>query len=277
MISPSRCPERIDTHHAQWGEMRPISTKQRWKMDMLRSLQSLLGYCVEVRDGHIGAITDFIFEEHSWLVRYIILKTGVWKTHHNFAIPVACVTGHPNWSERKVPISLSMEELDALAGYRVSEKEPWAIELDLRASSQGGAQSESQTDVAEDRYRHVSPPQLLRSYRMLLGLQVMAQSETVGTMSDLIIGDEQWAIQSAVVRLRRRYLFSTEVIIPIEKIRTIRWDDRIVGCIGDCLAIESYPEFRSADPINQEQELRLYDYYGRPRHWEQERDQEILF
>lgn len=241
---------------------------------MLRSLQSLLGYCVEVRDGHIGAITDFIFEEQSWLVRFIILKTGMWKTHQSFAIPIACVTGHADWSERKVPISLSMDELEALAGYRVSEKEPWAIEIDSSVIPQAKESYESHAEVAES---GSLAPQLLRSYRMLLGLHVMAQGETVGIMSDLIVRDERWAIQSAVVRLRRRYFFATEVLVPVEKVRTIRWGDRIVGCIGDRAAIENYPEFRSADPINQEQELRLYDYYGRPRHWEDERDQDMLF
>jgi uncharacterized protein YrrD len=243
---------------------------------MLRSLQSLLGYCVEVRDGHIGAITDFIFEEQSWLVRFIVLKTGMWKTHHNFAIPVACVTGHADWNERKVPISLSMDEVEALSGYRVSEKEPWAIEIDSSVTAQGEEQSESHPEAAESGSLLMHGPQLLRSYRMLLGLHVMAQGENVGIMSDLIIRDERWAIQSAVVRLRRRYFFATEVLVPVEKIRTIRWGDRIVGCVGDRVVIESYPEFRSADPINQEQELRLYDYYGRPRPWEDEHDQEML-
>jgi hypothetical protein len=42
---------------------------------MLRSVQSLEGFSIGARDGLIGKVKDFYFDDHAWVIRYAIVNT----------------------------------------------------------------------------------------------------------------------------------------------------------------------------------------------------------
>jgi hypothetical protein len=42
------------------------------------SLDSLHGSTVRATDGEIGRVVDFLFDEESWAVRYVVVDTGDW-------------------------------------------------------------------------------------------------------------------------------------------------------------------------------------------------------
>jgi len=44
----------------------------------LRSSREVIGYSVEATDGEIGQIEDFIVEDESWVIRYMIIDTRKW-------------------------------------------------------------------------------------------------------------------------------------------------------------------------------------------------------
>ena len=43
---------------------------------MLRSMDELKGYVLEAADGEIGRCKDFLFEDDSWTVRYMVADTS---------------------------------------------------------------------------------------------------------------------------------------------------------------------------------------------------------
>lgn len=43
---------------------------------MKRSIKSLLGYTMKETDGEIGEVEEFYFDDKSWTIRYLIVKTG---------------------------------------------------------------------------------------------------------------------------------------------------------------------------------------------------------
>jgi hypothetical protein len=45
---------------------------------MQRNIKSLIGYGMEATDGDIGKVKYFYFDDTTWLIRYLILKTGNW-------------------------------------------------------------------------------------------------------------------------------------------------------------------------------------------------------
>jgi hypothetical protein len=65
---------------------------------MLRKASSIDGYAITASDGRIGTVNDFLFEDSSWLVRWLVVDTGDWL------------------SGRKVLLSPSVEHGIALAG-----------------------------------------------------------------------------------------------------------------------------------------------------------------
>ena len=47
---------------------------------MLRRAKELTGYKLGARDGEIGKVKEFYFDDQSWTVRYLIADTGGWLT-----------------------------------------------------------------------------------------------------------------------------------------------------------------------------------------------------
>ena len=45
---------------------------------MLHSVSELESYQVTASDGSMGTIQDVYFDDHAWVVRYLIVDTGAW-------------------------------------------------------------------------------------------------------------------------------------------------------------------------------------------------------
>ncbi len=55
---------------------------------MLRKPKDLNGYKLDARDGEIGEVKEFYFDDQSWTVRYLIADTGGWLTAGQFSFPL---------------------------------------------------------------------------------------------------------------------------------------------------------------------------------------------
>ena len=53
---------------------------------MLRNMQELKSYTIAATDGDVGELTDAYFDDQSWVVRYMVIKTGAWLTSRNVLI-----------------------------------------------------------------------------------------------------------------------------------------------------------------------------------------------
>ena len=58
---------------------------------MLRSAKQMFGYAIEARDGRIGKVEDFYFDDTAWRVRYLIGETGGWLTRKAVLISPAAL------------------------------------------------------------------------------------------------------------------------------------------------------------------------------------------
>jgi sporulation protein YlmC with PRC-barrel domain len=45
---------------------------------MLRNIKDLIGFRIAAKDGEIGKVKDFYFDDETWTIRYLIVKTGDW-------------------------------------------------------------------------------------------------------------------------------------------------------------------------------------------------------
>ena len=52
---------------------------------MLRRAKDLNGYKLDARDGEIGKVKEFYFDDHSWTVRYLVADTGGWLSGRRFS------------------------------------------------------------------------------------------------------------------------------------------------------------------------------------------------
>ncbi len=77
---------------------------------MQRDIISLTGYNMEATDGHVGKVEEFYFEDNTWLIRYLILKTGNWFVYRKAIIAQQAIVK----SESRpgiFPVNLSKEQI----------------------------------------------------------------------------------------------------------------------------------------------------------------------
>ncbi len=72
----------------------------------LRSTYEVTGYNIQARDGEIGHVSDFIIDEKTWTIRYLVIDTTNWMPGKKILVSPEWIT-RVSWSESKVFINLS--------------------------------------------------------------------------------------------------------------------------------------------------------------------------
>jgi len=76
----------------------------------LRSVKEVIGYHIEAKDGEIGHVEDFIAEDESWTIRYLVVDTRNWLPGKKVLVSPLWVESI-DWAESKVQIVLLRETL----------------------------------------------------------------------------------------------------------------------------------------------------------------------
>ena len=77
---------------------------------MRRSTRDLIGYTIHATDGEIGKVNDIYFDDHTWAVRYLVVRAGRWLSARKVLIsPVAA--GKPDWRSRTLPVALTASQV----------------------------------------------------------------------------------------------------------------------------------------------------------------------
>ena len=54
---------------------------------MLRNASAIHGYAIVASDGHLGTVSDILFDDASWLVRWLVVDTGKWLSGRKVLLP----------------------------------------------------------------------------------------------------------------------------------------------------------------------------------------------
>ena len=77
---------------------------------MVHRLNLIQGFHVHATDGDIGHIDDFLLEESSWQIRYLVVDTSNWLGGKWVAVSPSSVT-RVDWSNREVYVSLTRAQI----------------------------------------------------------------------------------------------------------------------------------------------------------------------
>ena len=74
----------------------------------LRSTHAVNDYHIQASDGELGRIDDFVMEDETWAIRYLIVNTGSWWSGKNVLVSTQWIE-RVSWSDSKVFVNLSRE------------------------------------------------------------------------------------------------------------------------------------------------------------------------
>jgi sporulation protein YlmC with PRC-barrel domain len=76
----------------------------------LRSTKDVTGYTIQARDGEIGQVSDFILDDESWTIRYLVVDTGGWLPGKKVLVPPPWIE-QVSWAEAAVSVDLSRDTI----------------------------------------------------------------------------------------------------------------------------------------------------------------------
>jgi len=209
----------------------------------LQSLKQLFGNKLGASDGEFGQVKDFYFDDHNWIVRYVVADTGHWlpgrqvllsphaftSLHHAGKILRVNLTRQqiedsPSIETHK-PVSRQYEELyhryygwpnywegdglwGGMRGFPV-------LELPPKFSSVQPPAATGPKAARSDAH--------LRSAQAVNGYHLQATDGITGHVCDFLMDEKSWGIGELVIKVGHRFT-GKEVRIPTGKVTNINCD-----------------------------------------------------
>ena len=97
------------------GESTQVEPSQNWDAH-LRSTHDVSGHHVEAPDGAVGHVEDFIIDEETWAIRYLVIDTRNWWPGKKVLISPQWIE-RVSWDESKVFVSVPRETIKQAPEY----------------------------------------------------------------------------------------------------------------------------------------------------------------
>ena len=93
-----------------------IEGEKKWD-PQLRSTIAVTGYAIQAVDGEIGHVDDFIVDDETWEIRYLVVDTGNWWPGKRILVSPRWIK-RINWSESNVYVNLSSTTIKRSPEYK---------------------------------------------------------------------------------------------------------------------------------------------------------------
>ncbi len=232
------------------------------KFQEILRLKDLLGCIIFAKEGEIGHLGTFYFDDESWKIRYLTVDTGEWFSGKKVQISTAALA-QPDWEPRKLSVALGKADiadnfvrenkflsyengppLDHLGGGLFEEQNigmtPDSIVETIRAKEQASQESVTEAPVNNSRLRDTTD---------LVGKSVSAQNGQIGIVEDIMIDGNDWAIRALVVAIKHTQSIKKVLISPALIDRVDWTGSRIYLNVSQETLINS-PEYDPSTPFD---------------------------
>jgi hypothetical protein len=244
---------------------------------MLRQATELNGYRLGARDGEIGHVREFYFEDVNWTVRYLVAETGNWLTGRLVLIsPYALDPVHI--ADKIIPVELTKKQIENAPP--LGSEKPVSRQYELEYYSFYGWPaywdgseawgSVNRPDRASGRWsqasrRHTDDPHL-RSTKDAIGHSIQALDGEIGHIEDFVVDDETWVIRYLVVDTKNWWP-GKRVLIATDWINRISWEQSTIFLDLTRDKIREAPEYTKDSLISREYEENVHRHYNRAGYW----------
>lgn len=261
---------------------------------MLKNYHKIKNSSINAIDGHLGKLDDFLFDDQSWAIRYMVVQIGAFMTKEKKLLsPAALISLGPlgfnvNISTDQIrnspdintakPISRQKEEelhsyynwgyywnypmytnvfgSPLYTGFG-TYPHPNALHSDKEIAER---QSRMHERAIESEKTH------LRSANEVINYSVVARGVEIGTLNDLLLENEHWAFRYSIIDTGK-FLPGRKIPLASHWAERIEWEMQSIYFDIDSTIIENGPQYDNGMLINRDFETRLYDYYRKPYYW----------
>jgi hypothetical protein len=239
------------------------------------------GFSIEASDGKIGKVCDFLFDDTTWKLRWLVVDTGTWLKDRKVLL-------HPSGIEKAdIPagallVNLTREQVEKSPS--IASDEPVSEQMEYSLYGYYGvdplwgggyygsnaiakplaAPQFDQSDVsAALRGSHGPGDRHLRSLVEVTGYHIHATDGEMGHIESFLIDDASWDIRYLVADTRN-WWFGRHVLLSPAAVRDIAWDLHRVDLNLTCYKIKGSPPWDAAGLLDRAYEQVLQAYYEWP-------------
>jgi hypothetical protein len=250
---------------------------------MLWNASVLKGFAVAASNGHIGTVSDFLFDETNWQIRWLVVDTGNWLSGRKVLLAPLMLgqldtKGHAFCAEltkeqvkdspdfdTDLPVSRQMESnINDYYGWSPY----WGNGLFTDCYGYVGATwtetsasvpAPIDKDLASDQQSSGDPH--LRSINAITGYLIHASDGEIGHIEGFLLEDADWSIHYVVVDTKNWWP-GKKVLISPQSIVEIDFATRSVNLGIARQSVKDSPPFDSSTIIDAAYDDAFLAYYG---------------
>jgi hypothetical protein len=214
---------------------------------MLRSASRIFGYRLHAMDGPIGRCVDFLIDESSWAVRYVVVEAGGRLAGRRVLIsPLALRKA--DWNRRRWVIDGSRQQVESAPLLEQNEPISGSQELELwrhygwDVAGFSSILSETDNTPGVEHLARQEGASTLGSLKQLFGYGLDAEDANVGHVEDVLLDDESWVCRQLVVN-GRVWLAGHKTLVPTDWVRRIDSKQHRILVPLPSARLESEPEY----------------------------------
>jgi sporulation protein YlmC with PRC-barrel domain len=259
---------------------------------MLRNASAIKGYAIAASDGRLGTVSDFLFDDENWLVRWLVVDTGKWLSGRKVLLPPS-VLGHLDPKGEEFPVELTMQqvkdspEVDTeqsvsrqmeskvydyygwspywgtgfyMGGYGYPGGAgmiggPGYIGGGVAPSALGSRQDE---EHGADNHEKEGDPHL-RSTAAVTGYHIHASDGEIGHVEDFLLEDADWSIRYLLVDTKNWWP-GKKVLISPRSIHEIDWTDKLVNLDVNRQRVKDSPAYDASIGVERGYDEKFLTY-----------------
>ncbi len=258
---------------------------------MLWNASAIKGYAIEARDGRLGTVSDFLFDDSSWSIRWLVVDTGTWLSGRKVLLPVSAL-GHLDEKQESFSVRLTRQQIEDspdidadqpvsrqsethvydyygwrpywdrglyTAGYGYVGDFGYTGGTSSLAPSLQARQREEQMAIANGPNDGGDPH--LRSTAAVTGHHIHAVDGEIGHVEDFFVEDADWSIRYLLVGTKNWWPGKKVLISPMS-VQSIDWPGRLVNLNVVRQKVKDSPAYDASVAIDRPYERHFHTYYG---------------
>ena len=252
---------------------------------MFHKAKELIGFKLGAKDGEIGRVKDFYFEDTNWTIRYLVADTGTWLSGRLVLISPFALEGVDEHT-RHFNVKLTKEQIERSPSIDTHKPVSRQFEADyaryygwpmywygpaLWGPTPYPIYEATPTEVMHNpALANERGDPHLRSASEVAGYYLHASDGDLGHVDDFLIADNDWAIRYFIVDTKNWWA-GKKVLVPTQWVREVNWEQSKVHVDVSRAAIQSAPEYSDELRLSRDFEQKLFNAYRREPYWSPQR------
>ncbi|MDN2568148.1 PRC-barrel domain-containing protein [Aquibium sp. A9E412] len=244
---------------------------------MLWTASALRHYGVQASDGEIGRVSDLLFDDRGWTIRWAVIEAGGWLESRKVLLPPR-EFARPDAAQSLFSVTVTRAQVKSSPRLDADEPVSRQHETDIYAyygwqpywagtayaplagvAATPVDQTAAAAEAARERQETGRGDPHLRSVGEVTGYYIHAADGDMGHVEDMLVEADGWAIRYVVVDTKNWWP-GRKVLIAPQRIADINWAEGTIAVGLTREELRQAPEYDPDETADGRQDGRTQDY-----------------